>query len=229
MKILFNTCILLLGLFSLHAENGHSLWFRGKNAGSVTVICPGKSATLQIAMQELQQGWQAKPGAVVLSLKRDKADWIPPYYRQADTSGVGFNRIRSGSDAVSQYHEPLGSQFNDLKTCPEKYLLWFHHLPWDYTMKNGRTLWDEICIHYDAGLKQVCEFQKIRDGAEPFVDAAQFALVHGKLQEHSKNAQICEDACLLCFRQFSRLPFPGEIEKPVNNLEEFIINDMRRF
>ncbi len=80
--------------------------------------------------------------------------------------GLGLTGPIAGSDAVSQYHEPLGSQFNDLKTCPERYLLWFHHLPWDYKMKSGRTLWDEICYNYDTGVKQVREFQKIWDKVE---------------------------------------------------------------
>ena len=101
---------------------------------------------------------------------RVRKDWTPPYYHQADSAGVGFDRSQTGSDAVSQYHEPLNSQYNDVKTCPEIYLLWFHHLPWDYKMKSGRTLWDEICYHYDTGVKQVREFQIVWDKVKPYVD-----------------------------------------------------------
>ena len=102
--------------------------------------------------------------------KNVRPDWTPPYYHQADTSGIGFDRTHNGSDAVSQYHEPLSSQFNDLETCPEIYLLWFHHLPWDYKTKNGRTLWDALCYHYDEGVHQVREFQKVWDKVKPYVD-----------------------------------------------------------
>jgi alpha-glucuronidase len=155
-------------------------------------------------------------------------DWTPPYYHKADTNGVGFDRTHSGSDAVSQYHYPLGSQFNDLKTCPDKYLLWFHHLPWDYKMKSGRTLWDEICYHYETGLQQVREFQKIWDKVEPYVDTDRFILIQSKLRSQCANAQVWKDACLLFFQQFSRMPIPYDIERPVNSLEDLIRNDMRR-
>ena len=155
-------------------------------------------------------------------------DWTPPYYHKADTGGVGFDRTASGSNAVSQYHEPLGSQFNDLATCPDRYLLWFHRLPWDYVMRSGHTLWDEICFHYDKGVQQVRDFQKTWDRAEPYVDKERFALVQRKLRSQCANAQVWKDACLLYFQQFSRMPFPNDIERPVHELDELIKADMRR-
>lgn len=155
-------------------------------------------------------------------------DWTPPYYHKADTNGVGFDRTLTGSNAVSQYHEPLGSQFNDLATCPDRYLLWFHHLPWDYIMRSGKTLWDEICFHYDKGLKQVRDFQKIWDSMEPYVDNERFTLVQSKLRSQCSNAQVWRDACLLYFRQFSRKPFPREIERPISELDELTKRDMSR-
>lgn len=160
--------------------------------------------------------------------KGTRADWTPPYYHKADTAGVGFNRTHTGSDAVSQYHEPLGSQFNDLSTCPEKFLLWFHHVQWDYKMKSGRTLWDEICYRYEYGVLQVREFQKIWDKTEPYVDAERFAHVQAKLRAQSSNTMIWKDACLLYFQQFSRKPIPYDIERPVNNLKDIMENDMKR-
>jgi len=153
-----------------------------------------------------------------------RKDWTPPYYHQADTNSVGFDRTRFGSDAVSQYHEPLGSQFNDLETCPEKYLLWFHHLPWNYIMKSGRTLWDEICYHYETGMQQVREFQKIWDMVEPYVDTERFTQVQDKLRSQFRNAQIWKDACLLYFQQFSLKPIPYDIDRPVYGLDYLIKN-----
>ena len=157
-----------------------------------------------------------------------RADWTPPYYHQAAADGVGFYRTHSGSDAVSQYHEPLCSQFNDAKTCPEIYLLWFHHLPWDYKMKSGRSLWDEICYHYDTGLNQVREFQKIWDKVEKYVDVERFTKVQSKLRSQSRNAQIWKDGCLLYFQQFSKKPIPYELERPVYDLDELMKNDSIR-
>ncbi|MCG6915544.1 alpha-glucuronidase [bacterium BMS3Abin03] len=157
-----------------------------------------------------------------------RRDWTPPYYHQADTNGIGFDRTRTGSNALSQYHEPLASLFNDVKTCPEVYLLWFHHLPWDYKMKSERTLWDALCYHYEAGLQKVREFQKVWDKVERYVDPERFALVQSKLRQQCVNAQLWKDACLLYFQQFSRKPIPYDIERPVHDLKDIIKNDMER-
>ena len=157
-----------------------------------------------------------------------RKDWTPPYYHQADTNGIGFDRTRTGSNAVSQYHEPLASLFNNVKTCPEVYLLWFHHLPWDYKMKSGLTLWDELCYHYEAGLQKVREFQKVWDRVERYVDPERFTLVQSKLRQQCVNAQLWKDACLLYFQQFSRKPIPYYIERPVHDLKDIIKNDMER-
>lgn len=159
---------------------------------------------------------------------RMRADWTPPYYHQADSNGIGFDRTEKGSNAVSQYHEPLASQYNNVKTCPEELLLWFHHLPWNHKMKNGRTLWDEMSYKYDKGVQEVRQFQKVWDRAEPFVDTTRFKAVQRKLRSQSSNAVLWKDACLLYFQQFSRMPIPFDIERPVHNLDEIISNDTRR-
>lgn len=155
--------------------------------------------------------------------KKLRADWTSVYYHKADTNGLGFNRSGTGSNAVSQYHEPLASQFNNIATCPEIHLLWFHHLPWDYKMKNGRILWDELCYRYDTGVNQVRDFQKAWDRIQPYVDQQRFAAVQSKLRRQSRDAQIWKDACLLYFQQFSQRPIPFEIERPVHDLE-YLLN-----
>jgi alpha-glucuronidase len=139
--------------------------------------------------------------------------------------GIGFDRTRAGSGAVDQYHEPLADEFNNLETCPEKYLLWFHHVPWRYRMTNGRTLWDNLCRHYQEGLDQVRDFQKIWDRVKPFVDAERFYVVQSKLRQQCVNAQVWKDACLLYFQQFSKLPIPYDIERPVHDLKTLIEDD----
>jgi len=157
-----------------------------------------------------------------------RKDWTPPYYHQADTNGIGFDRTASGSNAVNQYHEPLRTLFSDSKTCPDIYLLWFHHLTWNHIMKSGRTLWNEMCYRYDMGVQQVREFQQIWDEVESYVDEERFVHVQSRLRDQAINAQVWKDACLLYFQQFSRLPIPYEIERPVNNLEDIVRKDMKR-
>ncbi|WP_167619179.1 alpha-glucuronidase [Maribellus sediminis] len=164
--------------------------------------------------------WWAPPGM--------RKDWTPPYYHQADSLGIGFDRTAAGSNAISQYHEPLATQLGDVNMCPESLLLWFHHLPWDYQMKNGRSLWDEMCYRYDAGVKQVRTFQQLWDKTERFVDPERFAAVQHKLTEQSMNALEWKDACLLYFQQFSKLPIPYELERPMHNLDELLKRDKVR-
>jgi alpha-glucuronidase len=149
-----------------------------------------------------------------------RADWTPPYYHQAGPDGIGFDRTKSGSDAVSQYAEPLASQYNNPATCPEDLLLWFHHLPWDYKTRSGRTLWDELAYHYDKGVQQVREFQKVWDKAEPYVDSTRFTAVQRKLRAQAMNAIVWKDAVLQFFQQYSRMPIPYDLERPVHNLDD---------
>ena len=157
---------------------------------------------------------------------RTRKDWTPPYYHQADSIGVGFDRTKKGTNAVSQYHEPLTSQYDDLKTCPENVLLWFHHVPWSYTMKSKRTLWDELCFKYDAGVMTVRGFQKVWEQMKPYVDAERFDDVQKLLDRQSKDAQIWKDGCILYFQQFSKRPIPYGVELPNYTLEQLMKMNM---
>ena len=150
-----------------------------------------------------------------------RPDWTPAYYHKADSAGIGFDRTRGGSGNVDQYNEPLASQYNDVATCPEELLLWFHHLPWDYRMKSGRTLWDEICLHYDAGVRQVEAFRRTWAGLEPYVAPALFAETAAKLEIQQHDAEWWRDACVGYFQTFSQRPLPAEarpLGQPVDSL-----------
>lgn len=148
-----------------------------------------------------------------------RIDWTPPYYHKADTIGIGFDRTITGTNALSQYHTTVAAKFANLETCPEEYLLWFHHLPWNFKLKNGGTLWDAICRHYDKGLKQVRSFQLTWDQLQPYIDKTAFEEVQSKLRRQYRDAQIYKDACLLYFQQFSRMPIPYDVERPVYDLD----------
>ena len=151
-----------------------------------------------------------------------RPDWLPKYYHNANETGIGFNRTTSGSDAVSQYNSPLREQFNNIETCPENLILWFHHVPWTHRMKSGKTLWDELCYTYDDGLQEVREYQKIWDKMENYVDSERFKHIQSRLKIQSRDAVWWKDACLLYFQQFSVLPIPYDIERPVSELEDLM-------
>jgi len=148
-----------------------------------------------------------------------RVDWTPPYYHKADSLGIGFDRSSKGSNAVSQYHEPLSSQLDNVQTCPENLLLWFHHVSWDYRMKSGRTLWNELCYKYDSGLQDARRFQKVWDKIQPYVDAERFTEVQRKLRRQMRDAQVFKDGCLLYYQTFSKRPIPYELERPIYNLD----------
>lgn len=151
-------------------------------------------------------------------VNRGRADWTSVYYHRADSVGIGFNRTPSGSDATSQYHKPVAGVFANPETCSEKYLLWFHHLPWDYRMKSGKTLWDELCLKYDSGVEGVRQMQSDWNSVEEKIDSEQFAFVKTKIEKQLNVAQWWKNSCTLYFQQFSKLPFPEGFEKPGNDL-----------
>lgn len=154
-----------------------------------------------------------------------RKDWTPPYYHQASTNGIGFNRTKTGSNALAQYHPMLAAKLEDPNTCPDVYLLWFHHLPWNFIMKNNRTLWDELCYHYDSGVKRVRMFQKLWDKKQRYIDAERFGAVQKKLSEQSLNAVQWRDACVLYFQQFSKMAIPIELERPFYQLDDLMNTD----
>ena len=151
-----------------------------------------------------------------------RKDWTPPYYHRADSVGLGFDRTLTGSANVRQYPEALCRLYNDISTCPENLITWFHHVPWDHRMKSGRTFWDELCHKYDEGLHQARHFLAVWDALQPYVDSQRFEEVQRKLRIQARDAEWWRDACLLYFQTFSRRPIPQDMEHPVHNLDEMM-------
>lgn len=151
-----------------------------------------------------------------------REDWTSVYYHKADTIGLGFNRTTTGSDAVSHYFPPLNNIYNDISTCPENLLLWFHHVPWNYKMNDGKTMWDALCYKYDSGVQQVREYQKVWDRMEQYVDSRRFEEVQSKLKIQARDAVWWRDACLLYFQTFSKKPIPYDLERPIYELDDLM-------
>ena len=130
-------------------------------------------------------------------------EWCPVYYHKADTKGIGFDRTHTGSDATSQYREPFCSLYDDLNTCPERYLLWFHHVPWNYRMKDGNTLWEDLQMHYNRGVNEVEDFCRIWQQVKPEIDEQRWQEVDKRLQHQLENAREWRKVCLDYFRTFA--------------------------
>jgi alpha-glucuronidase len=141
--------------------------------------------------------------------KSGRLDWTSVYYHRADVNGLGFDRSLTGSQATSQYFSPNAERFDNLKKCPEKYLLWFHHVPWGHKMKSGRTLWKELCRRYYTGVDYVKEMEHKWAALEKDIDPEIYLHVKEKLATQEKDAAIWRDTCVGYFQKFSNRPVPG--------------------
>ena len=130
-------------------------------------------------------------------------EWCPVYYHRADSSGIGFDRTHAGSDATSQYREPYCSVYDDINTCPERYLLWFHHVPWDYRLKSGRTVLEEMTFRYNRGVSEVEDFLRVWQDVKPQIDDQRWQEVQDRLDHQLENAQLWRKTCLDYFGSFS--------------------------
>ena len=143
-----------------------------------------------------------------------RADQTSVYFNRADTAGLGFDRTVTGSDAVDQYLLPLRERFASRDSVPEALLLWFHHVGWGERLRSGRTLWEDLLAHYQAGVDTVRWMQRTWDGLEARVDADRFRRVQDFLRIQEAEARWWRDASVLYWQSFSRLPLPPGYEQP---------------
>jgi len=129
-------------------------------------------------------------------------EWCPVYYHKADRQGLGFDRTHVGSNATSQYREPYCSLYDDINTCPENLLLWFHHVPWGYRMNSGRTLWEELQYRYQRGVDEVDDFVAVWQAARPYIDDQRWGEVDKRLHDQAANAREWRDVCVKYFGTF---------------------------
>ena len=129
-------------------------------------------------------------------------EWCPVYYHRANKDSIGVDRSSTGTNATGQYREPYRSLYDNIKTCPEEYLLWFHRVPWTYRMESGLTLWDEIQRHYNRGVAEVDDFAYIWQQTKPCIDEQRWQEVDECLRFQQKDARLWRDTCLKYFGSF---------------------------
>jgi alpha-glucuronidase len=148
----------------------------------------------------MQEGHHYGPDPAFNGAKR--VDWNNVYFHRADTKGLGFDRSSRGSNAVSQYHSPLRERFDDIATCPEEVLLWFHHVPWDHRLCSGRTLWQELQHRYAIGVAWVEKMLGIWQSLSAEIDPERHAHVSRRLEQQLENARLWRETCVDYFSQF---------------------------
>lgn len=166
-------------------------------------------------------GWDHHYGPGPWIRDKPRADWTSVYYHKASPDGIGFDRTASGSDALGQYAPEVRALFTDPQTCPDEYLLWFHHLPWDFRMKSGQTLWDELCLRYYGGADEVAAMQATWQAQEVKIDPIVFREVKDLLAIQYHEAKLWRDACVLYFQQFSKRPIPHGLTPPEQPLDYY--------
>ncbi len=153
--------------------------------------------------------------------KAPRADWNPVYFHKADTAGIGFDRTATGSNALEQYSPGARVEWEDARTCPDRWLLWFHHVPWNWPMHSGRTLWEELCYKYYTGVDSVRWMLQTWNKLRRYVDAERWSKVNMLLEIQQQDAVWWRNACLLYFQTFSRLPLPPGRETPDHSLDYY--------
>jgi alpha-glucuronidase len=166
-------------------------------------------------------GWSHHYGPGPWIKDKPRADWTAVYYHRADSLGVGFERTEKGSNALEQYQPQVQEKFKNLQQCPEEYLLWFHHVPWKFKMKSGKSLWEEMVYHYYQGADDVKGMQSKWNLLKEKIDPERHRQVTMLLQIQADEARWWRDACLLYFQTFSKMPLPDGFEKPQKTLAEY--------
>ncbi|NYF22205.1 alpha-glucuronidase [Xanthomonas sp. JAI131] len=147
-----------------------------------------------------------------------RPDWDPVYYHRADRNGIGFDRSATGSNAVAQYAPRLARRFGDVRTVPEDYLLWFHHVSWDHRMASGQPLWNALLGRYDHGVAEVARMRATWAGLAPYVDAQRYRQVADFLAIQQHEAQWWRDASIAYWQQVSGRALPPGIAPPPHPL-----------
>lgn len=151
-----------------------------------------------------------------------RPDWTAVYYHKADKAGIGFDRTKTGSNAIEQYSGVIEKRFSTIESTPEEYLLWFHHVSWNHKMRSGRNLWQELVHKYYSGVEEVRRMQKTWSSIEGKIDQERFEHVKALLKIQEKDAVRWRDSCVLYFQTFSEQEIPAQYEKPKHTLEYYI-------
>jgi len=206
-------------------------WIRMTLTNDTDAVAKIKSmmmASREIAVQYMTplglhhiMGWNHHYGPGPWIKDKQRADWTAVYYHKADEKGIGFDRTATGSNALEQYAPEVRSMFETTQRCPEKFLLWFHHVGWNYQMKSRKTLWEEMCRTYYKGADSVAWMQRQWRAVETKIDAERFDQVKTFLEIQHNEAVWWRNSCTLYFQTFSRQNLPAGLEKSDKPLEYY--------
>ena len=167
-------------------------------------------------------GWNHHYGPGPWIKDKPRADWTSVYYHRADSAGIGFDRTQSGSNALEQYAPEIRKKYENPATCPDTLLLWFHHLPWDFKMKSGKILWEELCYQYYRGADEAEQMKQQWEVLGKSVNPEQYTEVLSLLKIQANEAKWWRNACVLYFQSQSKRPLPSGLPKPEHDLQYYM-------
>ena len=150
-----------------------------------------------------------------------RPEWNPCYYHKADADGIGFDRTPRGSDALAQYAPAVAARWSEARRIDPDYLLWFHHVPWDFPMQSGQPLWNELVGRYDRGVATVDTMARTWAAQEPHVDAERFAQVGDYLRIQQREARWWRDASIAYWQSLNGLAVPEGARQPEHSLDHY--------
>ena len=153
--------------------------------------------------------------------KAPREDWNCTYFHRADDMGVGFDRTAAGSNALQQYAPYWQQQWGSLDGTASKWLLWFHHVPWNHQLQGGKTFWEQLCLQYQQGVNGVSQMRQSWINVQGFVDKERFAQVNNLLAIQLDEAEWWRDACISYFQGFSKQKVPEGVPEPKHALEYY--------
>lgn len=114
-------------------------------------------------------------------------------YHRADHLGIGVDRSHEGTGYAGQYHEPNASLYDRMETCPEELLLFFHHVPYSWRLKSGKTLIQHIYDTHFEGVEEVEEMISLWKGLKGRIDGTAWENVRERFERQLYNAKEWRD------------------------------------
>jgi alpha-glucuronidase len=109
-------------------------------------------------------------------------------YHRADRNGIGVDRTTKGTGYTEQYHEPWRSRYDDMETCPEELLLFFHYVRYDRMLKSGKTLIQHIYDTHFEGVEEVQEMIDVWKGMRERLNPCVYERVLTRMNLQMENA-----------------------------------------
>ncbi len=124
-------------------------------------------------------------------------------YHRANHRGIGVERGKDGTGYCSQYHEPLASIYENVDTCPEELLLFFHHLPYTYRLKNGKTIIQHIYDTHFLGAEMAAGFLTALESIRELLPADAYDRMHQRFIHQKEHSQDWRDIINTYFHRIS--------------------------